>query len=222
VYSTYLGGRDGDYGIAIALDSSGFAYVAGRSDLTFGDFPTTPGAYQRGNAGLRDVFVAKINPVAEPRQTVEPPPVKTQGNPPPERDTIAPVISGLKILPQTFRGGSRLSHIARRKRPPVGTTISFRLSERASVTFSFVQYANGRKKGARCVLNRRTGRHCRITLIRGTFVVSGKAGGNKLEFQGRISRRKRLAPGSYTLQLSARDAAGNVSATRQATFRLMR
>ena len=54
-YSTYLGGTGGDYGTAIAVDRSGFAYVTGQSFSA--DFPKTTG---QGNQGSGDVFVTKL------------------------------------------------------------------------------------------------------------------------------------------------------------------
>jgi hypothetical protein len=65
-YSTYLGGRWTDYGLGIAVDGAGNAYVTGATFST--DFPTTPGAFQRVcNGGsycvhYGDAFVSKINP----------------------------------------------------------------------------------------------------------------------------------------------------------------
>src|SRR6266568_4865934 len=59
VYSTYLGGGSSDYIGGIAVDGSGNVYVVG--DTTSLDFPThTP--YQSASAGLRDVFVTKLDP----------------------------------------------------------------------------------------------------------------------------------------------------------------
>jgi hypothetical protein len=64
VWSTFLGGGDGDVGWAIALDGAGNAYVIGNTRSA--DFPTTAGAfdtsYNGGEPyGFGDVFVAKLN-----------------------------------------------------------------------------------------------------------------------------------------------------------------
>jgi hypothetical protein len=59
VYSTYLGGSTNDQGIAIAVDSSGSAFVAGFTTST--NFPTV-NALQTTNAGLDDAFVTKVAP----------------------------------------------------------------------------------------------------------------------------------------------------------------
>ena len=59
VYSTYLGGSGLDRGFAIAIDSTGNAYVTG--DTQSSNFPTTVGAFSRTNAGNGDAFVAKLN-----------------------------------------------------------------------------------------------------------------------------------------------------------------
>lgn len=72
VYSTHLGGNADDEGMAIAVDSSGSAYVAGETESL--DFPTTPGAYSTKCTGVPtpgamrqlcsggDVFVSKLSP----------------------------------------------------------------------------------------------------------------------------------------------------------------
>jgi hypothetical protein len=57
VYSTLLGGSSGAGASGIAVDSSGYAYVTGATSST--DFPTTPGAFQRG--GQSHVFVTKLD-----------------------------------------------------------------------------------------------------------------------------------------------------------------
>jgi hypothetical protein len=58
LYSTYLGGSDGDQGLGIAVDSAGNAYVTGVTAST--DFPTA-NAVQGTYAGGADAFVTKLN-----------------------------------------------------------------------------------------------------------------------------------------------------------------
>ncbi|MHB1457735.1 MAG: DUF7948 domain-containing protein [Armatimonadota bacterium] len=58
VYSTFLGGSSGDMAYAIAVDTSGCAYVAGFAS-TCNDFPTTPGAYNTTLNG--GAYILKLN-----------------------------------------------------------------------------------------------------------------------------------------------------------------
>ncbi|HEY6392213.1 MAG TPA: SBBP repeat-containing protein [Bryobacteraceae bacterium] len=59
VYSTYLGGGNQDEGRGIAVDSSGNAYVTGRTSSK--NFPVTAGAFQPALLADGAAFVAKLN-----------------------------------------------------------------------------------------------------------------------------------------------------------------
>ena len=59
MYSTYLGGSSGEFGVGIAVDGGGNAYVTGETFST--DFPTAS-PLQATNEGDNDAFVAKLNP----------------------------------------------------------------------------------------------------------------------------------------------------------------
>jgi hypothetical protein len=59
VWSTFIGGNGADNGLAIALDATGNAFIAGSTSST--DFPTTSGALRRNYAGgVSDGFVVKL------------------------------------------------------------------------------------------------------------------------------------------------------------------
>ncbi|MGZ3493828.1 MAG: DUF7948 domain-containing protein, partial [Syntrophales bacterium] len=64
VYSTYLGGANSnttnDYGLGIAVDSSGNAYITGLTGST--DFPTVNPIQATYGGGLSDGFVTKLDP----------------------------------------------------------------------------------------------------------------------------------------------------------------
>ena len=58
LYSSYLGGADGEVGFDIAADSAGFLYVTGYTISA--DFPTTANAPQPAWGQGIDVFVTKL------------------------------------------------------------------------------------------------------------------------------------------------------------------
>ena len=59
IYSTYLGGDNGDEGDGIAIDSNENAYIIGTTKST--NFPITMGAIQTTLSGTVDTFVTKLN-----------------------------------------------------------------------------------------------------------------------------------------------------------------
>jgi len=60
IYSTYLGGENGNYGNGIAVDGSGNAYVTGQTESA--DFPTlNPYQTYQGGVTSTDVFVTKLS-----------------------------------------------------------------------------------------------------------------------------------------------------------------
>ncbi len=62
-YSTFLGGGGAEYGVSVAVDSSGNAYVAGWTNSS--DFPVTSNAYDIAMNGADDLFVAKLDPTCD-------------------------------------------------------------------------------------------------------------------------------------------------------------
>ena len=59
-YGTYLGGAGTDEGEAIAVDTTGHAYITGWTAST--NFPVTPDAYQTTRSSLSDNFITKFTP----------------------------------------------------------------------------------------------------------------------------------------------------------------
>jgi hypothetical protein len=60
VSSTFTGGSAIDRGIAITLDSMGQVFITG--DTSSGNYPTSPGAFDRSFNGLIDAYVTKLDP----------------------------------------------------------------------------------------------------------------------------------------------------------------
>lgn len=138
-----------------------------------------------------------------------------------------PSISGLKQTHKRWREGSKLATISRargKKKPPVGTTFSFKLNEAASLKLVFTHAVGGRKVHRKCVAQTQKNRRakaCKRTATAGTLKLSGRAGTNKVFFDGRITRHLKLAPGTYTVTVTA-TAGGRRSAPRHLTFTIVK
>lgn len=106
-----------------------------------------------------------------------------------------------------------------------GTTISFKLSEKAQVTLRFQRAKSGRRVGGKCVKQTAANKNapkCTRYVDAGTRKVAGHKGKNTLKFKGKISKTKTLSPGRYRLKARAKDSAGNQSATKSAKFRILK
>ena len=63
---------------------------------------------------------------------------------------------------------------------------------------------------------------CKRTVTRGNLSFSGHIGLNKIVFQGRISRSKKLGLGRYTLLITATNSAGQHSGAQSPRFAIVR
>ncbi len=107
---------------------------------------------------------------------------------------------------------------------PVGTTFTFTLNERASVTFTFTQLLPGRKVGRRCLAPTHGNRHhraCTRTRARGSVLVGGRRHKNTVAFKGQLSSGATLPTGSYTVQIVATNAKGRRSPPVRLSFRIV-
>ena len=113
-------------------------------------------------------------------------------------DVLPPALSRFGLSRSRFAAAGRGGSIAAK----VGTTVRYRLTEAATVTFRV------RRKGARKPL-------------KGSFAHKGKTGANALRFTGRL-RRKKLKRGSYVMSATSKDAAGNVAKVKRLRFRIVK
>ena len=132
-----------------------------------------------------------------------------------------PLLFALRISPSAFkpaRSGQSIVRTGRR-----GATLSFRLDEPATVTFTVQRAVHGSRVNGRCrVAAHATARPCTIwRAVKGSFQVHGKHGLNRLHFSGRINHHA-LVAGGYRLVLRARDQAGRSSDPVRVRFSISR
>ena len=131
-------------------------------------------------------------------------------------------LSGLRESARTWREGTKRATFAR-AHPPVGTTFSFTLSHGATVLLSFAEPGAGRSVGGKCVaLSASNGARAKCSPIAGTLTHHAHAGANTVDFDGPVSERHRLAPGSYRLIISAADTTGQTSPPQTLEFTIVK
>ena len=147
--------------------------------------------------------------------TMGPPATTTSG------DTTKPVLSALHLSPRTFHSVRAGVHATGQR----GSTVSYELSETATVTFKVEQALRGRVVDGHCVkvtLARRGAHPCtRYGILRGSFTRAGRRGANTFRFDTRVGGHT-LRTGRYRLRARATDEAGNRSALRRSAFRIVR
>src|SRR3984957_2315038 len=145
----------------------------------------------------------------------------------PPNGSAGPKLTNLKLSPSSFHRGKHVSTLTKakaKKKAATATTISFDLSEAATVTLSFQQSRSGVTVGKRCVAKskrRAKGRRCSLwTPVRGGVTQAGHAGLDKIRFEGVLDADKPLATGTYRLSLKATNPAGSATAPQHPSFTL--
>jgi hypothetical protein len=138
---------------------------------------------------------------------------------------VAPTITGARQSHRRWRLGSKLATLSKARRPPIGTTFSFTLNEQAQVSLVFKQKRRGREINGKCVAETKHNRHkraCERTVTPGSLAFNAQAGTDRVSFQGRISRSKKLTPGRYRLVISAVNTAGQRSKPDTLSFTIVK
>lgn len=145
-------------------------------------------------------------------------------------DRTKPALGGLSFSASAFRSaksGAAFSSQKGRRRSsaPIGTKVSFNLSEGGAIRFAVQRKTSGRRVSGKCRSRTRKNRaRPKCTLwkgVRGSFTVPGRAGKNTFTYRGRMGG-KSLGRGQYRLSGQATDTAGNRSAIKRKAFRIVR
>jgi DNA-binding beta-propeller fold protein YncE len=138
---------------------------------------------------------------------------------------VGPSLTNVVQSHRRWRAGAKLAVISRKRKPPLGTVFSFTLNERATVSFSFSRSVSGRKVAHKCVARNRKNvkrKTCKRTIAAGTLTFTGHQGVERVVFDGRVSKTRKLTPGTYTLTIIARNAVGERSAPAKLTFTIVK
>lgn len=224
---------DGRRDLAVATDAgAGVSVLYGDGAGTFGaraDFPAFGNdltsadfnADGRQDLALASTGTDAVSILLTAPAGSGPGPVTPPVIPPVDPDKVKPAVSRLLLSSSSFFAASSGPSIS----ATVGTKVSYRLSEGATVRFTVQRALAGRKAGKRCVKPKRSNRKkkkcARFKTLKGSFSDAGQAGANSVTFRGRL-RGRRLAAGRYRLRAVASDSARNKSRAKTVNFRILK
>ena len=209
-FTLSMGVQGGDQ---LALDNHSSALLFDTSDPLAGTpyfqppLPEGPSVFPVGLTGRGRLLLSAT--VQSSGTTTTPPP---------------PSITTVSQSSRRWRLGGSVARFASATKPPVGTTFRFSLNEQAAVRFGFAQLLPGRRVNGKCVAQTRANRNrpaCTRSVPRGTLASSASAGAHKLFFQGRLTRTRRLKPGTYTLTITAINSAGQRASRTLRSFTIL-
>ncbi len=180
-------------GLDFHLRDASPAIDTGLVDASSGTTDVTGAARTQGTAPDMGAYERAPAPVPPPATT----PVVTPA-PTPARDRTAPSLTGLKLSPKTLKSKA---------------TLTFTLSEPATVTITFGLKSAGKKHGKSCVkptAKLRKAKSCTRLVTKATLTKVLPKGAAKLSLTKKVGT-KALSKGAYTLTVTAVDAAKNKS-----------
>lgn len=154
-----------------------------------------------------------LNATVELSPPAPPPP------PPPAPDKQAPAITEFTIAPTAFVAANAGPALI----SAVGAKVFYKLSEPAKISLTIERGKPGFKQGKRCVKAKPQGKAkpcTRYSALKPALSHQGSSGLNSFKFMGRLGK-KALKVGSYRLNATATDAAGNRSKPARKPFRIV-
>ena len=149
----------------------------------------------------------------------------TGGTPPGKSKAKPPVVAAVHESSKVWISGNGSVHTSRKAKHPTGTVFSFTLDQAASVQFAFLHAVPGRKTAGKCVAptgRNRHRQHCTRLLPAGSLTFAAHTGLNRVAFQGRLTPRRKLAVGSYSLVITATSSRGLKSDPKRLSFTIVK
>ncbi len=144
----------------------------------------------------------------------------------PESPTTGPVRSGVassagpSAAPAIETASESATRWREHGKSRVGTVFRVSLNKQATVTLSFLRDAGRRAPSCRCAA-KAFADAASPTVEDGSISFAGHAGVNSVDFQGQLRHQPKLTPGSYTLVITATNAADQRSGAKRLRFTIL-